>query len=222
MIDIVLASTSPRRQELLRQIGLEFVIVPVDVDEEPLTAELPASLVARLSASKAAAGAAQHEALGRSVEKQGTEPRAHTPSYVAGAPHTDGVLVIAADTVVVVDGEVLGKPRDRAENRAFLERLSGRAHKVLTGHTLQLQRLASAAVVDTTVAETTVRFRSLDTDELERYLDTTEGADKAGGYAVQGRGAVLVRAIDGCYSNVVGLSVPTVVESARRLGVALV
>ncbi len=126
-------------------------------------------------------------------------------------------LVIAADTTVVVGERVLEKPRDVAENRSFLRLLQGREHRVLTGHTL-----ARAGRRETLVVDTKVRFRALDGGEIERYAASGEGLDKAGGYAIQGRGSALVAGIDGCYFNVVGLSVPTVVEAARRLGVRLV
>ncbi len=129
----------------------------------------------------------------------------------------DGALVVAADTVVVVDGAVLGKPDGPAENRAFLRRLAGRAHHVFTGHTLLRGGRRETIVVDTEV-----RMRAYDEGEIERYVASGEGLDKAGGYAIQGRGSALVGSLVGCYFNVVGLSVPTVVEAASRLGVRLV
>lgn len=186
---IVLASGSPRRRELLAGLGLTFEVCPADVDETPRSGEAPAELVARLSSDKASAiASARSEAL-----------------------------VIAADTVVVLADDVLGKPRDAAENRAFLSRLAGRSHQVLTGHTLMLagrtlQRLCRTKVV----------FRPLDDGEIASYVASGEGLDKAGGYGIQGLGAALVPRIDGCYFNVVGLSVATMVTCARELGVVLV
>ncbi|HET8984673.1 MAG TPA: Maf family protein [Trueperaceae bacterium] len=189
MTNLVLASASPRRSELLRGLGLTFTVAPADVYEAVEPGETAPQLVARLSAAKAA---------------------------VAAASYPDS-LVIAADTTVVVDGEVLNKPADADENRAFIARLAGREHEVYTGHALRLGDLGESVVV-----RTGVRFRSLTPSEIARYVATGEGADKAGGYAIQGRGAALVERVDGCYSNVVGLSLPTVVVAAGRLGVTLV
>lgn len=190
MTRIVLASRSPRRQELLRALGLAFETAPSDVDETALEGETPAAMVDRLSRDKARAC------------RDGRE---------------DDALVIAADTTVVVDGAMLAKPADEAENAAFLKRLQGRDHHVLTGHTL-----ARGARQETRVVDTLVRFRALDDEEIGRYVASGEGLDKAGGYAIQGRGSALVASIEGCYFNVVGLSVPVVVDLARLLGVRLV
>jgi septum formation protein len=126
-------------------------------------------------------------------------------------------LVIAADTTVAVAGEVLEKPHDAGENVRFLRRLAGRDHLVHTGHCL-VYGARSVAEVRTT----TVRFRALDDDEVAWYAASGEGLDKAGGYAIQGLGACLVDAVEGCYTNVVGLSLPTVVRGSRSLGVRLV
>lgn len=135
----------------------------------------------------------------------------------AAAEARPDALVIAADTVVVLGDAILNKPEDAAENRAFLSRLAGRAHHVFTGHTLLYGQGRECLVVDTEV-----RMRALDEGEIGRYVDSGEGLDKAGGYAIQGRGSALVSAIDGCYFNVVGMSVAAVVDGARRLGVTLV
>lgn len=186
---LVLASTSPRRRELLASLGLEFEVRPADIDESARPGEAPEALVARLSLEKAAAVAA-------------LEPCA---------------LVIAADTVVVLDAQVLGKPRDATENRAFLARLSGREHEVFTGHSLRLGEREAGVV-----KRTRVRFRALEPGEIGSYVATGEGLDKAGGYGIQGRGAALVSHIEGCYFSVVGLSLAALVEHARRLGVRLV
>lgn len=189
MRSIVLASASPRRRELLASLGLTFTVEPADVDETVLPDEGPEALVGRLAAAKA-------EVLG------GRYPEA---------------LVIAADTTVVVRGEVINKPADRQENAAFLRLLSGTTHDVYTGHALRI-----GAAADGQVVRTRVRFRRLTEGEIGRYVDSGEGLDKAGGYAIQGLGAAHVDVIEGSYTNVVGLSLPTVVEAARRLGVELV
>ena len=186
---LVLASGSPRRRELLRGLDLEFEVRVADIDETPLSGESPEQLVSRLSAAK--------------VER-----------VAEGRPES---LVIAADTVVVQGGEILGKPADEAENRVFLQRLEGRVHEVFTGHSLRLGGRSAEGVTSTRVW-----FRPLGGEEIARYAATGEGLDKAGGYAIQGLGAALVPHIEGCYFNVVGLSLATVVELARELGVELV
>lgn len=186
---IVLASGSPRREVLLRGLGLGFEVLPMDVDETPVEGEVPSELARRLSRRKADAAAR-------------LRPDA---------------LIIAADTVVALGDEVLGKPDGPEQNRSFLARLAGRPHHVFTGHALVRGGRCESVVVDTEV-----RMRELDHAEIDRYVASGEGLDKAGGYAIQGRGSALVSSIRGCYFNVVGLSVATVVEAARRLGVTLV
>lgn len=189
MRSIVLASASPRRRELLASLGLTFTVEPADVDEAVLPGERPEHLVSRLATAKAEALADRH-------------PEA---------------LVIAADTTVVVEGQVINKPTDAAENAAFLRLLSGRTHDVYTGHALRLGAASEGGVV-----RTRVRFRRLTDGEIDRYVRSGEGLDKAGGYAIQGLGAAHVAEVEGSYTNVVGLSLPAVVEAARRLGVELV
>lgn len=186
---IVLASGSPRRAELLRSIGLSYAVVVPDVDETLLPGEVPGDLVLRLARAKALAVAADF----------------------------GDALVIAADTTVAVDGEVINKPADEAEDRAFIRRLSGREHEVLTGHAL-----AFRGELETALVRSAVTFRDLGEDEIARYCATGEGLDKAGGYGIQGRGAALVQGVCGCYPNVMGLSVVNVVLAAGRLGVTLV
>ena len=126
-------------------------------------------------------------------------------------------LVLAADTVVVFRDEVLGKPKTPEENLDFVTRLSGHTHEVFTGHALVLGDRRADRVV-----QTAVRFRKLSEGEIERYVATGEGMDKAGGYAIQGYGSALVREVRGCYFNVVGLSVPNVAELAQTFGFQLV
>ena len=183
----MLASASPRRRALLASLGLTFEVVPADVDETPRPGETPQEMVRRLSEAKA-------EAVAR-----------------------PDALVIAADTVVVVDGAVLGKPVDAAQNRIFIEKLSGRAHEVHTGHTL-----ISGEARLTEVVTSTVMFRALSPRDIDWYIKTGEGSDKAGGYGIQGFGAALVWEVHGSYFNVVGLSVAHVIEMSKRLGVPLV
>jgi len=174
---LVLASASPRRRELLDTLGLGFDVCPSAADEAPLEGEAPAPMARRLARDKA-------------VE-------------VAGRGEIEvSAFVLGADTVVVVDGEVLGKPRDDAEAREMLRRLGGRWHEVVTG--VALARQGRGALEDLSVT-TRVHFRPLDEGRIDRYVATGEGRDKAGAYAVQGIGGGLVDRIEGSYSNVVGL-----------------
>ena len=170
---VCLASGSPRRRALLKELGWDFETVSPDVDESPLSGERPEALCERLARLKAEAGA-----------------KTAGPEF----------LVLAADTIVVVDGRVLGKPAGREEACAMLRLLQGRAHEVMTGLALSLgKKLLSA------VERTIVHFRPLTEDEARAYAATGEGDDKAGAYAIQGKGALLVSAIEGDYFNVVGL-----------------
>lgn len=184
---VVLASGSPRRLELLRRLGLDPEVRVAAVDEALRPGEAPAATVARLAAAKA-----------RAVE----------------APH--GALVVAADTEVVLDGTVLGKPADDPEATAMLRALSGREHVVLTGvHVRWGEREAAA------VEETVVRFRGLGDDEVAAYVATGEPHDKAGGYGIQGAGGMFVERIEGSDTNVIGLPLATVVRLAGDVGVTL-
>lgn len=181
---LLLASSSPRRRELLEALGLEFAVTPVDVDESPRPGESPRAMVLRLAAAKAAAADARDEDI-----------------------------VIGADTVVVCEGEVFGKPRDRADALSMLARLSGRAHRVLTGVTVRRGGHAFSAVSDTEV-----RMRVIQAGEAECYWQTGEADGKAGAYAIQGLGGMFVQSIAGSYSGVVGLPVFETVELLAAAG----
>ncbi len=185
---LVLASASPRRRELLRSLGLAPLVRPVDVDETPLPGETAEQCVLRLARAKAAARA---------------EP---------------GELVLAADTLVTLDGELLGKPANADEARAMLARLAGREHLVATGVAL---RDGTDGRTAAGIARTRVRMAALDAGQIAGYVATGEPLDKAGAYAIQGLGAWWVEAIDGNYSNVVGLPLPLVRRLAAELGVDL-
>ena len=174
----VLASASPRRAELLRAAGFDFDIIPGTADETVRLGELADGYVRRVAEAKAA---------------------------TAGS-RANGLPVLAADTVVVVDGLILGKPRDQADSRRMLSLLSGRSHVVMTGVSL----LTTA--VRTEVACTTVQFAPLSADEIDEYIASGEPDDKAGAYAIQGLAARFVERIDGSYSNVVGLPVALVYQ----------
>jgi len=175
-MDIVLASGSPRRHDLLKNLGWSIHVVVPEVDESPFTSESPENLCTRLAAAKAAKVAE------------------------TGLYHEDNVLVVAADTIVVVDGDVLGKPADEDESLMMLRRLQGRAHDVLTGVCV-IGKSKSL----TEMERTKVYFRALDEEAIQAYATSGEGADKAGAYAIQGKGSLLVASIEGDYFNVVGL-----------------
>jgi septum formation protein len=183
----ILASSSPRRQELLRLLGLPFQVVPSSVQEEALEGEAPEEHVLRLCEAKA------REVGLRSPDR----------------------WVIAADTVVVIDSVMLGKPRDLEEARRMLERLQGRTHEVYTG--LCLLRMRDGRCAKEAV-RTEVLFRGLTSREVEWYLRTGEALDKAGAYGIQGLGGALVRKIQGSFSNVVGLPLAELVDLLRDVG----
>jgi septum formation protein len=174
---IVLASASPRRREILSQLGITFEVLVSDIDESQFSGEDPAAYVLRLSEAKA---------------------RAVADRLFGGEP----AYVLGADTTVVIDGEVLGKPSDRADSIRMLRMLSGRKHVVHTAVTLISQR---AERVQSVAKATEVLFRSLSERAIQAYAASGEGDDKAGSYAIQGIGTGLVAEIYGSYSNVVGL-----------------
>ena len=174
---LVLASASPRRARLLAEAGYAFDVVPADIDERRLDEEAPATYVERLAGAKAG----------------------------AVAPGYPGRVVVGADTVVVIDGLVLGKPADAADAAGMLGRLAGRRHTVLTGVSV----VRDARSVDA-VERTEVTFSALDADRILWYVGTGEPDDKAGAYGAQGIGSRFVERIEGSYTNVVGLPIPLV------------
>jgi septum formation protein len=191
---LVLASASPRRAELLQSAGIPFDVFPVDVDERQRPGEQGAAYVLRLAVEKAARAT---EAIRLMLES----PNDDAPRVVLGA-----------DTAVVVDGEILGKPGDEAEATSMLRRLAGTQHEVLTGISLRCgERELSHAET------TTVHFGRLSDEEIAWYVQSGEGWDKAGGYAIQGLASRFVVRIEGSYSNVVGLPVASVYELLRKL-----
>lgn len=182
-IPVVLASASPRRRELLTLLGLAFDVAPADVDESWRPGEAPEVHAERLAREKAL------------------------------AVRREGAVTIGADTIVVLDGDILGKPRDRAEAAAMLLRLSGREHVVHTAIAV-----AYAARVAATVVATRVWFRPLAESTIVAYLDTGEPMDKAGAYGIQGFGAVLVERIEGDYFTVMGLGLARLVDLLGEVG----
>jgi septum formation protein len=188
---LVLASGSPQRRAILAQLGLDFDVVVPDVEE--VGEGEPAALVIENALRKARAVAARDE----SPDREG---------YGDSMPGADR-LVLGADTAVVLDGRVYGKPGDEREAETFLRALSGRDHEVHSG-----VALVEGGEEQTASAITEVRFRELDASTLRWYLDSGEWEGRAGGYAIQGKGAALVERIDGDYLNVVGLPVSTLLQ----------
>ena len=184
----LLGSASPRRRELFGLLQVPFRIAAPDVNEDRLAGEEPAVYLERIGLAKADA--------------------------LAIEPGDRALLV--ADTTVIVDGDILGKPASAAEARSMLERLSGRAHQVATRFLIRTLGGVTSEYGQTVY--TTVTFRALRVAELEAYASSGEGSDKAGGYAIQGGGAAFVHEIQGSYSNVVGLPVSHVAEALDRLG----
>jgi septum formation protein len=208
-VRLILASASPRRAELLRAAGFDFETLVANVDEQPQPGESPSTYVRRLAAEKSAAvqaglkacttpAAIRSEAVVRSEVVQGFSPA--------------DTIILGADTTVVVDGDILGKPRDDGESAAMLQRLSGRRHEVLTGISIR-QGSYELGRVETTA----VWFAALTKEDIARYVASGEGRDKAGGYAIQGLASRFVPRIEGSYSNVVGLPVAAVAELVRSV-----
>jgi septum formation protein len=187
---VYLASGSPRRRELLQQIGVSFRVVGTAVDEAVRMAETPRTYVLRLAAAKADAG------------------------WERSRDATD-VPVLAADTAVVLDGKILGKPVDRLDAEDMLRQLSGRTHEVLTAIALR-----SAGGVQTRISRSEVTFRAIAAGEAEAYWETGEPHDKAGAYAIQGRAAIFVADLRGSYSGVMGLPLFETAELLAEAGVS--
>jgi septum formation protein len=186
---LVLASASPRRHDLLRNAGISFVVQPTNIPEVPQPGEAPRAFAERLAREKALAGF-----------------RRQPDSFVLGA-----------DTIVVVDAEILGKPRDNDDAARMLRLLSGRTHQVITGVCLVGPQLATA-FEDVRSETTVVTMEALSDDDIRSYISTGEPMDKAGGYAIQGRASRWISHIDGDYFNVVGLPVSLVCKMLRAHG----
>ena len=180
---VILASASPRRRELLTLVGIAHEVLPANIDESYLPGETPHQHAERLARGK------------------------------ASAIDVPDAVTIGSDTIVVVDGDVLGKPRDRAHAAEMLRRLSGRSHVVLTGVAVRWRGALVSGV-----EEVGVTFRALSDDEIERYIDTAEPMDKAGAYGIQGYGATIVDRVDGDYFAVMGLALNRLVRLMRASG----
>jgi septum formation protein len=184
-VEVILASQSPRRRELLTLIGVEHTVRPADIDETVLPGEAPVPHCERLAREKA------HRLAVRFPD----------------------AVVIAADTIVVLDGEILGKPRDAADARAILTRLSGRTHTVFTA-----MAVSRAGRTESAVEEVAVTFRALAPEAVAEYVATGEPMDKAGAYGIQGFGATIVERIEGDYFSVMGLGLRRVVALVEGHG----
>lgn len=210
---LLLGSGSPRRSDILATLGVPFVARPAECDESPRARETPRAYLARVVAAK-------RDGV---LDLLRRTPR---PDIIHASP-----ALLVADTTVVLDGRMLGKPRDEAHARAMLRALSGRRHEVLTRFCVarisRLEPLDStlfdegSVVVGpehATTVRTLVEFRALSSSEIAAYASTGEGSDKAGAYAVQGLGAFAVRRLSGSYTNVVGLPACEVIEALQTLG----
>jgi septum formation protein len=182
-VPVILASSSPRRRELLTLIGLHHEVRPADVDETLRPGEIPWAYAERLARAKAEASAVQ------------------------------GSVSIGSDTIVVIDGDVLGKPKNEADAIAMLRRLSGRSHTVMTAIAIAYDGAVTSEVVDVGVS-----FRTLRDDEISDYIRTGEPMDKAGAYGIQGFGATIVDGVDGDYFAVMGLPVNRMVRLLESVG----
>ena len=215
--DLILASASPRRRELLAQAGYVFTVEAADVDESLRADESPAAYVQRLAEEKAVAVLAKQPAHDDGTVMSGA-PSSRSNS--TGAPFataslsrvgTAPLLILGADTTVVLDGEILAKPDDAAHAKQMLRRLSGRTHDVLTGIAV-----ATRSGVTSAVELTQVEFSAISEAELERYCATREPLDKAGAYGIQGYAARWIPRIDGDYFNVMGLPIAHVVNMLEQ------
>jgi|TARA_B110000503_G_scaffold34934_1_gene57095 septum formation protein len=187
--DLILASASPRRSELLCQIAVRFTILATDIDETRLLTESPEDYVARLALEKARAGYSRQEG--------------QLPS-------------LGADTIVVCDRQIFGKPRNQADAAAMLMALSGRDHTVITAVAISQGPCSSSRL-----SKTLVRFRTITQSECQAYWQTGEPQGKAGGYAIQGRGAIFVDHLEGSYSGVVGLPLSETAEILGEFGIPM-
>jgi septum formation protein len=210
-VRLVLASASPRRAELLRAAGFVFDTLPVDVDETVGPGEPAGAYVRRLAMEKSARAWGLIEASQGPAEAGHFSQGAGRAGGAGGGGETAEVVIIGADTAVVVDGEILGKPRDASDSARMLRLLSGRRHEVMTGISLR------GATVERGCIETTVVECAALSDADVWYVGSGEGLDKAGAYAIQGLASRFMTRIEGSYSNVVGLPVHTVFQLLRDL-----
>ena len=195
---IYLASQSPRRRALIEQLGIHYQTLHVEVDESPRSGEAPADFVTRLAKEKACAG-------WQMVAEQ-------------------SIPVVGADTCIVLDQEIIGKPKNREQGIGLLSRYSGRAHQVITGVAMvgpDAGKYDADVVQHVRVNTSTVTFRTITDDECERYWQTGEPVGKAGGYAIQGKAAVFIEKLEGSYSGVMGLPLFEFAELISMFGIQI-
>jgi len=184
---IILASSSPRRKELLQSVGIKLEVIAPSSDESLLPNENPKDHALRLASEKA----------------------------ISVSKNLEGdILVIGADTIVVIEDEILGKPANEEDARIILSRISGRAHNVLTAFSIAQPK---NEILHSEVVDTRVRVKTLEPEEIEGYIKTGEPMDKAGAYGIQGIGAFMIKGIEGSYTNVVGLPLFEVLEALNKL-----
>lgn len=188
MKPLILASASPRRRELIARLGVPFTVSPADIDESMLPGENADAFARRIARDKALKIAAS----------------------------VDAGIVIGVDTIVVIDGGVMGKPESNESARLMLEKLSGRTHEVTSGVAV-IERPSGRTIVTSAVTE--VRFKTLTSREIDRYVASGEPLDKAGAYGIQGVASLFVEEISGCYYNVVGLPLNLLYETLLEFGV---
>lgn len=204
-IKIILASQSPRRIELLTNLGFQFEVIPADVDEVVEPDKTAAGNVIQIAKLKA-------DTVYDRVIADGKWKTAENQR----------LLIIAADTTVVLDNKLMGKPADEAEAALMLRNLSGRSHDVFTGVVILVKEPHNETPTEISSFEMShVYFRQLSDPEIEAYVKTGESMDKAGAYALQGIGSAFVQAIEGCFTNIIGLPVPLVVSMLRRAGIMI-
>jgi septum formation protein len=184
---LILASASPRRKELLRSVGLKFKIAPASVRENYISGETPRQHVRRLAQNKAELIAAKYP----------------------------DAWVLGADTIVVADGKILGKPKNKTQAKKMLQQLSGRTHIVYTGFTIAR---GASSIRKTCIVHSAVRFKNITPEEMKWYISCEEPYDKAGGYAAQGKGAYFIKSIHGSYTNVIGLPLCEALEELKKVG----
>lgn len=194
MAKIILASASDRRKDILTQVGISYEVIPSRIDEDTIEADTPASLVEALSAAKA-------EDVAERLTKD--------------------FVIIGADTVVVKDNSILGKPSDEAEAAKMLQMLQGNRHEVYTGVTLISVSPEGKGLIDTFHVRTIVDMIPMTAAQIDAYIKTGEPMDKAGAYGIQGRGAAYIQDIAGDYYNVVGLPISTVLARLANMGIDL-
>lgn len=193
LFDIYLASQSPRRRELLEQVGVRYELLSAEVPEHPLDGEVPEVYVLRLALEKARAGLVQLSA-------------------------DDSRPVLGADTTVVFQGAIMGKPKDEEEALAMLIQLAGGRHQVMSG----VAMVGHDGEEQTRLSVSTVQFRAITLDEARAYWASGEPADKAGGYAIQGKGAAFVERLEGSYSGVMGLPLFETAELMSQFGISVI